>query len=476
MAARLGHPLMPWQRHVADVSLEYDPDTGRLAYSEVDLTIMRQSGKTMGLLLPVMLHRSTFMARRLGRQLTTFTMQDRQMAVKKMKVDFYPTLQESPHFREVLNTKARPNRGATEWQASWTNGAEEIRIGGSNRIFADTPSKKAGHGLTLDLGVVDEARFHVDDRVEQAMSPAQSTRRDPQIWVASTAGDEDSFYLWSKVYAGRADVEAGRESKVAFFEWSIPYEADLEDPEVWWEYHPALGHTIELEFVMAELDKALRNPNDEAIDTFRNEYANQWVRTPPIGVTHQAVIPADLWSDRRAPSQELVGPYALGVDVSPDGKSASIALAGRSTDGRLQIKVLHLEAGTFWLEQRLAKERDTYAPKAIGYNSGGPARALTPEIGRAAGAVTVLGLTGAEYMASCAAFVLGVTENRVCHSDQAWLDAALDGSAKKVRGSGWLWDRSSALADITPIVAATVALRALETVPEEPPPAPVFAA
>ena len=38
VATQLGTPLMPWQRLVADVAMELDPVTGRLAYSEVDLT------------------------------------------------------------------------------------------------------------------------------------------------------------------------------------------------------------------------------------------------------------------------------------------------------------------------------------------------------------------------------------------------------------------------------------------------------
>src|SRR5689334_10794972 len=57
VATLLGTPLMPWQRHVLDVALEVDPETGRLAYQEVDLTVPRQSGKTL-LLLCLMVHRA----------------------------------------------------------------------------------------------------------------------------------------------------------------------------------------------------------------------------------------------------------------------------------------------------------------------------------------------------------------------------------------------------------------------------------
>jgi hypothetical protein len=37
-AEQLGTPFMPWQRQVADVAMEVDPATGRLAYREVNLT------------------------------------------------------------------------------------------------------------------------------------------------------------------------------------------------------------------------------------------------------------------------------------------------------------------------------------------------------------------------------------------------------------------------------------------------------
>ena len=57
VAQALGTPLMPWQQHVADVALEIDPETGRLAYRELVLTVPRQSGKTT-LILALAVHRA----------------------------------------------------------------------------------------------------------------------------------------------------------------------------------------------------------------------------------------------------------------------------------------------------------------------------------------------------------------------------------------------------------------------------------
>ena len=58
-AIALGKPLLPHQQYIADVALEINPDTGRLAYSDVTFVGPRQvSGKTETT-LPLMVHRCT---------------------------------------------------------------------------------------------------------------------------------------------------------------------------------------------------------------------------------------------------------------------------------------------------------------------------------------------------------------------------------------------------------------------------------
>src|SRR3989337_1953016 len=46
ISTALGQPFMPWQNFVADVAMEVDPKTGKLAYRYVILKIQRQAGKT----------------------------------------------------------------------------------------------------------------------------------------------------------------------------------------------------------------------------------------------------------------------------------------------------------------------------------------------------------------------------------------------------------------------------------------------
>ena len=61
----------------------------------------------------------------------------------------------------------------------------------------------------------------------------------------------------------------------------------------------------------------------------------------------------------------------------------------------------------------------------------------------------------------------GFEEGRYRHFDQEWLNDAVEGASKKHRGAAWLWDMQLSLADITPLDAATVALRALEGRPPD---------
>ena len=54
VAEALGLPLMPWQRHVADVALEHED--GKLCFRDVVIGTPRQSGKS-SLMLPLIVYR-----------------------------------------------------------------------------------------------------------------------------------------------------------------------------------------------------------------------------------------------------------------------------------------------------------------------------------------------------------------------------------------------------------------------------------
>lgn len=474
VAARLGTPFMPHQQYVMDVGLEVDPDTGRLKYDEVVWTIMRQSGKTTGVRAKKV-WRCTVASHRLGPQVAMYTAQTRGAARKKLERDFIEALraaEERGSFLEIRNPKARPSKSTRQWKPSLNNGQEHLLFGRGNYLQIDAPNREAGHGDTIDDATIDEAFAHQTDAVEQAVVPAMATRADHQLWVVSTAGDEKSFYFWPKIRDGRRAVESGERSNVAYFEWSLPPEADLDDEAAWWEYMPALGRTIDVEFIRRELAKARRRVDENGEDLFRRAYCNQWVRIPVLGDGERPRVIAQAdWDDDdvRRPKSQIVDALAIGVDVAPDGVSASIATAGRNQWGQVHVEVVQFDPGTFWLEQRLAELVLRHQPVAVAYDAGGPSRVFAPEIARASAGTSVVRLSGRDWSAACEGFALAIEEKRACHLGQTWLDSSLDGASKKLRGDGWLWDRLTALSDISPLCAVTAAHRAIEQHVPEPP-------
>ena len=82
------------------------------------------------------------------------------------------------------------------------------------------PPETSGHGFDLDLGEIDEAWSQRDGRLVQAFRPAMMSRPAAQLWVTSTMGTDESIFWNGLVDDGRARVEAGQRSGVAYFEWS----------------------------------------------------------------------------------------------------------------------------------------------------------------------------------------------------------------------------------------------------------------
>lgn len=419
VAARLGQPLMPWQRLVAEVGTEYDPRTGLPAFREVVVTVPRQSGKTT-LVLAFEVQRS------LGRgraQRTAYTAQTGWDARKKLIDDQAPVLMASP-FRPLVKQVLR---GSGNEGVVWANGS---------RIDVMASTESAGHGRTVDLGVIDEAFSDVDARREQALLPAMATRADAQLLVVSTAGTDSSVYLRNKVDTGRAMAADGRTSGIAYFEWSADESADPDDPDVWWSCMPALGHTITEEVVR---HARLTMSDGE----FRRAFLNQWTSSD------ERVIPVDVW-DAACGTREPAGNLVYAVDVNPDRSWATVGVAG-THGGTPIVSVVDRRPGTGWVAGRLVE-----LTNLVSLEQTGPVASLVPEL-EAAG-VTVNRLSRGDLAAACGGFFDDVADRNVEIRRDASLDSAIAGAVQATSGDAWVWARRTSSADVSPLVAVTVAL------------------
>lgn len=437
IAEVLGTPLMPWQQQVADVALEIDPETGKLAHRVVVLTVPRQSGKTT-LLLSLWLQRAVgFESQRIS-----WTMQSAKDAREKWDDEHVPLIVGSPLGRLVKKVRK-------------TNGSEAVLFhnGSIQTLMASTSS--AGHGKTLDLGIVDEAFAQPDDRLEQAMKPAMITRPEPQMWIVSTAGTPESTWFRSKVDGGRAAVLSGQSGSMAFFEWSAAEDADPGDPETWWSCMPALGHTITEAAIRDEFQQALATDN---VSGFRRAYLNQWTQQKA-----DPVIPAVRWQACLDPRSAPADPVVFSWDVTPLRDMSSICVAARRSDGLEHGELVEHRPGVGWVAGRVAELVERWRPACLVVDPLGPAGSLADDVRREVAArgvsVELVEVTGRQYAQGC-----GQLFDAVCgdvpsfrHRGQEALSVAVDGATKRPLGDAWAWSRKASTVDISPLVALTLA-------------------
>jgi hypothetical protein len=427
VARLLGRPLTPWQRLVADVSLELLPD-GSLAYSKVIVLVPRQNGKTT-LIMGVECWRATAWTEA---QHVGYTAQDGNAARKKLIQEQAPIIERSRMRSLLFNIY----RGVGDERVLWKNGSQ---------IDVVASSASSGHGRTYDMVVFDEAFDDADDRREQALIPSLITRPSTQTWVISTAGDEGSVYLRRQVEMGRAAVAAGDREGIAYFEWSAPDEADIDDPKTWWSCMPALGHTI-TEKKISEI----RATSTESL--FRRMMLNQWTSS------EEAVIPPGLWNlvcvDEWPEKGDLDrSAVTFALDVNPERSSASIAVA--DTTGKCELVETGLSpvAGSKRAIELALKWSKGGYPRVV-IDAKGPAALFKSEI-------ELEGVMCIEYQApdmakACARIYDAVADRTVQILRSTALDQARAAASKRVILDTWTWSRTGA-ADISPLVALTMA-------------------
>ena len=419
---------MPWQREVADVALEIDPTTGRYAYREVRLTVPRQQGKTT-LLLAVMVHRALLMS---DPQTIVYAAQSGVAARQKFLDDYLRVVE-----RSALGKAMRPRL---------TNGHEAMFWDTGSRMTIAANTQKSGHGMVVDLAVIDEAFAQPDARLEQAFRPAMNTRPQPQLWIVSTAGTpESSQYLRAKVDDGRTRAAAGETDTVAYFEWSAPDEVNPSDESAWWACMPALGHTTPVEAVRAALASGMDS------DEFRRAFLNQWCAKDADDVA----LPMASWSALGDPDSQIASDIALGIDVTPDRSFGAIGVYGLREDGIGHVEVIDHRPGAGWIVERIVDLVAAWRPRSVVIDPQGAAGALLPDL-EAAG-VPVQLMSARSVGQSAGSLYDAVLGSQVRHLDQPVLTAAVAGARRRTVGDSWAFGRRTSSVDICPLVAATFA-------------------
>lgn len=424
LAAACGLVLDPWQSDWLWDGMAERSD-GSWAASEVGLICSRQNGKNAGVEALEM-----FRAIILGEQIihTSHLFKTTRESFKRL----LGWIESNPDVRDCL----------TGTKASAQSGFEmEFRSGG--RVIFIARSRSSGRGLTGDLLIFDEAQDLSND-AQGALLPTISARPFAQSWYLGSAPNLSSevFHRYRK--RGRA----GLESRFAFREHSADPDCDPDDRDLAWSQgNPARNVRI----------------MDETIESERHAMTTEMFLQERLSVSPDideagSVIGSTAWSVVCSPDVKPDGRAVFAIECNPERSWSAVAVADR--EGRVEL--IDYEVGTNWLVARAGQLAKKWgAPVAV--NVSGPAGAFVSDL-KTAG-VKVVEVGSADLTKACGQFYDAVMGQNISVLTDLRLDRAVLAAQTRPSGDAWIWDRKSPLVDISPLMAATIALFAAKTAP-----------
>lgn len=457
----LGRPFMHHQSHMADIILEVDPDTGRLAYRDVTIIIGRQQGKT-DFTLSGMVHRAqAFEAD--GPQTILYAAQTAGEARQKWEDRHVKTLLASP-LRSLFTVRYKLTAEAILWH------------NGSTHAPISTTGKTAGTGRdAIDMVVVDEV-WAQEASTETGIGPTMITRPQPQLWKAgmvpgpSRRVSHGSAWMKRLRQIGRAQVAAGVDRDSAYFEYGAPEGSDPGDPLTWLSALPAIGHTVPINAIATDYGRM-------DLADFCAEYLSWW----PEEKTHRwLVISRTTWEGLRDLESRIEGPRAFAAEMAEDRSRGWIGVAGWRGDGNWHVEIVEPggqipaeTVGVDWMERRLVDLNEKWRARCVVLDprrQGGSLKVPLENRG-----VTVLTPNQQDIAGACGRFVDATGEMAgdggehvrpvrwIHHLDQPELAGALAGVRKYTLPGGlFTFVTRGAAAVISPIYTVVLAMHGMD--------------
>lgn len=340
-------------------------------------------------------------------------------------------------------------------------GREKIEFANKSVILAVPPIASAVRSKAADDIVIDEAGEFEGSKGDEFMSgvlPLMDTRGEKaQLIVAGTPGKMRTGMFWELLENGRG----GEDEDVGILDYSAADTDDPEDREVWRRVHPGPSAIKPDGSPLTSMRTLERRFKNMPLPQFAREYLCMW----PSDASVKA-LDMEMWGKLQRPQSLDLWPakFAYAFDCAPDGSSAALVAAWRDESGDAWLEVIDHRQGTDWLIAKI-KELAPTNPHPVAYDRIGAnmdaamrLQSLRPQV-RAEGLHFVNGVVPAE-----SAFVRELNAGRLRHYGQVSLTAALDGATWRVLEGARLWGRKASASDLTPAVAAALALHYYDTV------------
>lgn len=430
VAEAFGLTLDPWQRTVAHAAMGERAD-GTWSARYVGVSVRRQAGKN-----------ELLVARELAGLLAL-----PEKTLIHSAHEFKTAIEHFRRLRDYFENYDDLRRRVRRITTSMARESIELTDGTAIRFHAR--GHNTSRGFSVDFLGLDEAQELSDD-TWGVIQPTISARPNPQVWLMGTPpsprNDGAAFTRFRK-----QALDDDPQVRTAWIEWSAKQGDNLDDPQTWTRAIPNLGNRISVETVADER----ANLDDES---FARECLGQWSTVSTAG----AVIDAATWQLAADPLSVAVSDFALGIDIDPERQWASVALAGKRSDGRAHIELDELRDGAGWVLPYVSALIEANPQiRAVVIDNRSAAATLIDELARQKIRVTTTGV--GEMTRACGVFYDAVTEGWLVHTGQPQMSIAVSLATRRALGGAWAWSRRTSTSNITPLVAATLALHGSTT-------------
>jgi hypothetical protein len=444
VAREAGFQLFPWQQRVLDKSCAVDAQE-RFTHQRVTLICPRRNGKTQ-LVMARILAECLLWSDPDSPAVVLYTAHLGDTA-RHVFTTFLDLLYNSPWLQSMVDPKkgGRIGYGKGDESVTFTNGAKF-------HIRARTNS--GGRGLECTTLILDEALELKPDHMA-ALTPLLAkaqARGSGQLWLVSSAGYGKSVVLGEARDRGRA----GGPGAGAYFEWTVPRDADPTDPAVRAAANPSVG-TVVLsdDFLVSQL-------HTMNLEDFGREHLGWW--TDQLAIPF---LPHGAWAQCAAaepPELPRRARIAFGVELGDMGKQCALVAAVQLPDGTAWVETIQRWAHPDGLDPagvaadvlKQVKQKRPVMVSGDSYTSGPLLDHLE------ASGVKVTRLNASQVRDASQTLLAAVTATRVAHPVSYLDDQEMDNAGRAPTGDGL--DRLSRKSSTGPSVAAFATAAALHVI------------
>lgn len=299
-------------------------------------------------------------------------------------------------------------------------GMETIKMtDGNGEIHFRTRSSKGGLGEGFDVLIVDEAQEYTVDQ-ESALQYVVTSSMNPQTIFCGTP---NTLVSAGTVFSDlRKEVLAGDGYCTGWAEWSVEFESDPNDVELWYQCNPSLGTLF--------TERNIHSENRKDVVDFNIQRLGLWLK-----YNQKSAISKAEWESLAVEHlPKFDGQLHVGIKYGHDNKNVALSVAVQTADGRVFVETLDcrpIRAGNDWIVNALRQMK----PKKIVIDGKNGQTALLDDLkdSRIRGGMSP---TVADVINASTMFETAVFNNGVCHKNQPSLTQSVSNCEHRAIGTG----------------------------------------